>query len=103
MLEHSPGSVTVPELATAVENNLPVVLCLFNNKGYGMIRHLQNAQMDGRQIGVDLHTPDFVKLADAFDMAAERVTETAALAPALERAFAARRPVLLDLQIPFDS
>ncbi|MFN8485022.1 MAG: thiamine pyrophosphate-binding protein [Anaerolineae bacterium] len=91
------------ELATAVENNLPVVLCLFNNKGYGMIRHLQNAQMDGRQIGVDLHTPDFVKLADAFDMAAERVTETAALAPALERAFAARRPVLLDLQIPFDS
>ncbi len=91
------------ELATAVENNLPVVLCLFNNGGYGMIRHLQNAQMEGRQIGVDLHTPDFVKLAEAFGVAAERVTETAAFAGALERAFAAGRPVLLDLQIPFDS
>ncbi|MFN8474036.1 MAG: thiamine pyrophosphate-binding protein [Anaerolineae bacterium] len=91
------------ELATAVENNLPVVLCLFNNQGYGMIRHLQNQQMQGRQIGVDLHTPDFLKLADAFGVSAERVTETANLASALERAFAARRPVLLDLQIPFDS
>lgn len=91
------------EMATAVENDLPVVLCLFNNGGYGMIRHLQNRQMEGRQIGVDLHTPDFVKLADAFGVAAERVTDTATLAPALERAFAARRPVLLDLQIPFDS
>ena len=90
------------ELATAAEARLNVVICLFNNRGYGILRRFQKRRFEGRHIGVDLHTPDFVKLAEACGVRGERVMTTGELGQALERALAADAPVLLDIQAPLD-
>ena len=47
----------VGELVTAVQHDLPVVICLFNDKGYGVLRGIEARQFDGRNFGVDLTTP----------------------------------------------
>lgn len=90
------------ELATAAEARLNVIVCLFNNRGYGILRRYQRSRFEGRFIGVDLLTPDFVKLADSMGVQGERVTEASQLGPALNRALAANAPVLLDIQAPFE-
>ncbi len=47
----------VAELVTAIQHDLPVVICLFNDRGYGVLRGIQARQFDGRTTGVDLVTP----------------------------------------------
>lgn len=64
--------INLQELQTMVHHRLPIKLLIFNNDGYLMIKHTQNALFKGRQTAVD-HTngvscPDFVKLASAMGM-----------------------------------
>src|SRR5690606_10488519 len=48
---------TLPELAAAVEARAPIIVLLWNNRGYGEIKHyMQNA--DIAPVGVDIYTPD---------------------------------------------
>jgi acetolactate synthase-1/2/3 large subunit len=68
---------------------------VWNNRGYGEIK----SYMISRQIapvGVDLHTPDFVGIARAYGMAAERMETLAALPGLLTRAAARRGPTLIE-------
>jgi acetolactate synthase-1/2/3 large subunit len=89
--------LNIAELATAAQYNIGVVILLFNDRGYGVLRNHQDQRFEGRRIGVDLHTPDFVKLAEGFGVKAERVESSAAFRPALEHALEAGGPVLLDI------
>ncbi|WP_066364460.1 thiamine pyrophosphate-binding protein [Herbidospora mongoliensis] len=86
---------TVQELATAVElgQNLPIVVSL--NGGYGEIR----AEMRARpmpEVAVDLHAPDFVKLAEAFG--ARGIAHPADLTGEIGKAFAADVPTVIVIQ-----
>ncbi|TKK85621.1 acetolactate synthase [Herbidospora galbida] len=86
---------TVQELATAVELglNLPIVVAV--NGGYGEIR----AEMKARPmppVAVDLHAPDFVRLAEAFG--ARGVGHPHDLTGEIEAAFAADRPTVIVIQ-----
>ena len=92
----------VGELATAVQSRLPVVLVIFNNSGYGVLRMLQRTMMQGREFGCDLHTPDFVKLADSFGIAAERAETPDEVEAAVKRGFDAGAPYLIDVTAPFE-
>ena len=56
----------VQDLATAVQNNIPVVTVIFNNSAYGNVQMMQKADHGGRVIATDLVNPDFVALAEAF-------------------------------------
>jgi acetolactate synthase-1/2/3 large subunit len=69
--------LSIGELATAVQHNLPVIVCVFNDRGYGILRTIQSRMFDGRQTGVDLATPDFVAVARGMGMAAEPVSGVA--------------------------
>ncbi|MEE2777864.1 MAG: thiamine pyrophosphate-binding protein [Acidobacteriota bacterium] len=89
----------IGELATAAQYAAPIVICLFNDGGYGVLRHIQNATFDGRTTGVDLHTPDFTALAHAMGLNAERVGAAVEFEPAFERAIAAEGPVLLEIDM----
>ena len=91
--------VNVGEWATAVQEQLGVVVVLFNDGGYGVLRNIQNRTMAGRHIGVDLRTPDFIGLATAFGAWARRVRAIAEFRPALEAAFAAGGPALVELDM----
>ncbi len=64
---------TLPELVTAVEQKIPLAVVIWNNEGYGEIRDYMDAR-DIPQIGVNLHTPDFLTIAKGFGCKAERST-----------------------------
>jgi acetolactate synthase I/II/III large subunit len=87
------------ELATAFQYYLPFVVLLVNNGMYGTIRMHQERNYPGRVVGTELVNPDFAAYARAFGAHGETVTETSQFAEALERALAAGRPALLELQI----
>src|SRR5262249_46857643 len=65
--------LNIGEMAVASHENAPVVVILFDDGGYGVLRNIQNANFEGRTIGVDMHSPDFVSLAHAFRFGSRRV------------------------------
>jgi acetolactate synthase-1/2/3 large subunit len=91
---------SVEELSTAVQYGIGVVTLVFNNRSYGNVRRDQIEGFGGRVIGSDLVNPDFVKLAEAFGVAAARVASPAALRPVLERALADGAPWLIEIEVP---
>lgn len=60
------------ELATMAQEQIPLTAVIVDDGGYGMLRYDQ--ELSGAQTyGVDLHTPDFVALAESFGVRAEAV------------------------------
>jgi acetolactate synthase I/II/III large subunit len=91
--------LSLGELATAVQQRLPIVVCVFNDRGYGILRYLQDVLLDGRHTGVDLTTPDFVAMARAMGMDAEPVDSVESFEDAFGRACRADGPWLLDIDL----
>jgi acetolactate synthase-1/2/3 large subunit len=89
----------VGELVTAVQHDLPVVICLFNDRGYGVLRGIEARQFDGRNFGVDLATPDFPALAMSMGVRASRVADPAEFESRFREAVASGRPALLDIDL----
>jgi acetolactate synthase-1/2/3 large subunit len=58
--------VNLGELATLIDAKINMVLILANDRGYGVIRNIQDAAVRGRRHYADLHTPDFGLLAASF-------------------------------------
>jgi acetolactate synthase I/II/III large subunit len=88
-----------PELATAVQYDLPIVVVLVNNGMYATIRMHQERQFPGRVIGTDLENPDFPALAHAYGAHGERVERTGGFEDAFERALASGKPSVLELPV----
>lgn len=83
---------TLPELASAVQERLPVIVLLWNNCGYGEIRRcMQERAIEA--IGVDIDAPDFQMLARGFGCDSSRADDAAALRQALRQAGRAARSV----------
>ncbi|WP_449375631.1 thiamine pyrophosphate-dependent enzyme [Bosea thiooxidans] len=74
------------ELATAVQYGLKILFIVVNNGMYGTIRMHQERHYPTRVSGTALVNPDFVTLARAYGLHAERVEQTADFEAALERA-----------------
>jgi len=92
--------MTLMELATAVENNLPVKYAILNNNHLGMITQWQGLFYDGDyQAETYTANPDFVKLADAYGMKGIRVTSQDELESAIAEANAHDGPVIVDFVI----
>jgi acetolactate synthase I/II/III large subunit len=89
----------VGELVTAVQHDVPVVICVFNDRGYGVLRGIQARQFDGRTTGVDLTTPDFAALATSMGLQASRVSDPAEFESRFRDAIASGRPTLLDIDL----
>ncbi|GAC1344119.1 MAG: biosynthetic-type acetolactate synthase large subunit [Candidatus Dormibacteria bacterium] len=92
--------MNIQELATLVEHNVDVTVVILNNYSLGMVRQFQDDYYGGVQSQVDLsHTPDFVKLADAFGMpgfSTDRLEDVPGL---FDKALAHQGPVLLNFDI----
>ena len=88
---------TVQELGTAVEMGLPIAIVLWNNDGLGEIR--DNMVARGiPEIGVNPRNPDYVALAEAFGARATRPDSLDAFKAALNEAFAADGPTLIEMR-----
>jgi acetolactate synthase-1/2/3 large subunit len=90
----------VQELATAVQYGINLVTVVFNNESYGNVFRDQQQQFAGRLLGSELVNPNFVTLAESFGVSAVSVSSPPELRPALERALAADRPVLIEVRVP---
>jgi acetolactate synthase I/II/III large subunit len=86
------------ELATAAARGVDLLVLVVDNGSYGTIRMHQERDYPGRVTATGLVNPDFAALARAYGALAETVEETAAFAPALERALAAPGVKLLHLR-----
>ena len=101
------GSIqmNIQEMATAVVNKLPIKIAVLNNGYLGMVRQWQTLFFHDRLSFVDLNvgTPDFVKLAEAYGAVGLRVTEESEVKAAIEKAMAVTdRPCLIDFVVSRD-
>jgi len=85
------------ELATLVQQRLPVTVLVVDDAGYGMLRYDQ-VVAGHPEVGVDLTTPDFVALAASFGLAATAVDGIDALGGALAAAVGSGRPHLVHVR-----
>ena len=91
--------LSLGELATAVEQRLPLVVCVFNDGGYGILRWMQDRMLEGRRTGVDLVTPDFAALARSLGMNAAAVSSADEFDERFSQAVASGEPWLLDIEL----
>jgi acetolactate synthase-1/2/3 large subunit len=91
------------EMVTAVSHQLPLVVVLLNNNTLGMVRQWQTLFFGCRYSNTSLERrTDYVKLVEAFGATGMRVSTLEELEPALEKAFAAKGPVLIEAAIDQD-
>jgi len=91
--------MTLQELATIVEHELPIKFAIMNNGYLGMVRQWQTMFYEDRLISTRVFTPDFVKLAEAFGLVGLRVTDRSQVEAAIRSAMAHPGPVLIDFQV----
>jgi len=97
------GSIqmNIQELNTAVNNKLPVIICILNNGYLGMVRQWQELLHGRRYSHTDLgNNPDFIKIAEAYGAQAIRVEKLEDVEAALNKAMAEReRPTVIDFVV----
>ena len=91
--------MTLQELGTIWQHNIPVKIVIFNNNFLGMVRQWQQLFFDNRYSQVELVNPDFVAITKGFGIPAEKVTEREELNDAMDRMFAHQGPYLLEVMV----
>ena len=89
--------MTMSELATIVENKLPVKFAILNNGFLGMVRQWQEIFFESSYVSTGYSgNPDFVRLAEAYDIKGIRVTDKTKVKSAINEAMDHDGPVLID-------
>jgi acetolactate synthase-1/2/3 large subunit len=98
---HGDGGVMVHigELSTAAQHQIPIVLIVFTDGGYGVLRGIQGQMFEGRNIGVDLATPNFATLARGMGVSGEQVKGFEAFKSAFDRAMSVPGPYVIDVDL----
>ena len=89
--------MAAPELATAVQYELPVITLIANNGVYGTIRMHQERDYPARVSGTDLKNPNFAAFAESFGAFGARVERTEDFPEVFEQARACGKPAVIDL------
>ena len=87
------------ELATAAQYRLPMVICVFDDGGYGVLRGLQSRQFDGRYCDTDLGVTDFAMMAESMGVTGVTVASLSDFQRAFRNAVNADEPVLLHIDM----
>ncbi|MFA5367689.1 MAG: biosynthetic-type acetolactate synthase large subunit [Dehalococcoidia bacterium] len=88
--------MTLQELATIVQEKLAVKIAILNNGYLGMVRQWQELFYGKRYVATPLYGPDFVKVAEAYGIEGERVTDRRMVKGAIQRAMQHDGPFLID-------
>lgn len=91
--------MTMQELMTISQEQLPVKIIILNNNFLGMVRQWQQLFFEKRYSFVDMKNPDFVKMAEACFIDAEKVTDRKDLDKALNRTIQSKKPYLLEVVV----
>ncbi len=88
--------MTIMELATAVQENCNINICIINNGYLGMVRQWQQLFYESRYVETPIYSPDYVKLAEAYGMPGYRVEKLEDIIPTMQQAQAHQGPVLIE-------
>ena len=91
--------MNLQELATVVQEGIPLRIAVINNGFLGMVRQWQERFYGGRYSATELSGPDFVALAGAYGIPGYVVDRAEALEEILDDAAGMAGPVLLDLRV----
>ena len=89
------------ELETAVRLELPLVVFVWRDDGYGVIRWKQQLRF-GRTSSVEFGNPDFVRYATSFGAVGYRVTHPSELKPILVEALSSKVPAVIDCPVDYE-
>jgi acetolactate synthase-1/2/3 large subunit len=91
--------MTQAELATAMQEGANIKIAIMNNNFLGMVRQWQEFFFEKRYSAVQLHNPDFLKIAEAHGIPARRVERHEDVHPAIEFARKTPGPVLIEFKV----
>ncbi|MDQ0269831.1 thiamine pyrophosphate-binding protein [Cytobacillus purgationiresistens] len=86
--------VNVGEMATAAQEELPMIIVLFDDRGYGVLRNIQQNAY-GRQVAVDLLSPDFVQMSQSMGFEAVRIGSTDEFGEEIVKAVKSIKPTMI--------
>lgn len=87
------------ELACAVQEQADFKIVLMNDRSYGVIKNIQDAQYGGRKVYADLHTPDYAKLAESLQFDHRRVAKLADARGQLAELGSRAGPAMLEIDM----
>lgn len=90
--------VNAGEMITAVQENAPIVVLMFDDGGYGILKYYQEAAY-GRQTAVDLVNPDFVMMAKSMGFDSEKVTTVEEFEKGLANALESKKPYMVVVDV----
>jgi acetolactate synthase I/II/III large subunit len=91
--------MTMAELATIAQEKLDIKVAIINNGYLGMVRQWQEFFYERRYAATPLLSPDFVKIADAYGLAATAVTRRSEVGPAIEAARRVKSTALIEFRV----
>lgn len=91
--------MTVQELGTIMQYNIPVKMLILNNNFLGMVRQWQQLFFEKRYSFTELQNPDFAALSDAYGIPARKVSIRNELRGALKEMLESPGPYLLDVRV----
>jgi acetolactate synthase-1/2/3 large subunit len=92
--------MTMQEISTAVQHELPIKIFILNNQYMGMVRQWQQLLHGNRLSHSYMDSlPDFVKLADAYGAVGIRTDKPDELDDAIEEMISVKRPVIFDCRV----
>lgn len=92
--------MNIQELETAVRLNIPIIVLVWNDQEYGLIKWKQLNEF-GRESNISFTNPDFVKLAEAFGAKGYKVEKTEELLPTLKQAIEDNTVVIIDCPVDY--
>jgi acetolactate synthase-1/2/3 large subunit len=91
--------MTLQELGTIMQANVNVKIIILNNQFLGMVRQWQELFHQNRYSFVDITSPNYVKLAEAYNIAAKKVDQRSDLKSTLIEMLAHDNPFLLEVLV----
>ncbi len=91
--------MNIQELATVVQEKLPLRIAILNNGYLGMVRQWQQLFFEGRYSGTPLLGPDFARVAEAYGIRGITVRTKAEVEPAVMEAVRSDGPILIDFRV----
>jgi len=91
--------MTIQELGTIMQENLAVKIVVVNNNFLGMVRQWQDMFMSKRYAATHMVTPDFIKIAEGYNIKGRKVEKREELSAAIDEMFATEGSFLLEVMV----
>jgi acetolactate synthase I/II/III large subunit len=94
--------MTIQELGTIFQYNIPVKIVVLNNDFLGMVRQWQQLFFEKRYSFTEMTNPDFIKIADGYGIPGKKVTKREELQDALQTMYDSDGPYFLEVKVEME-